>query len=462
MKQMEHSYKGEEKFLVNDLKTIVSKARSKAFAAVNYSLVERNWRIGKRIVEEEQNGEARAEYGKHIIEVASAALTEEFGKGFSETNLINFKKFFLLFKELEIHQTVSEEFRKQVLHLLPWSHYERLIRVEDKKAREWYAKEAYEQGWSFRTLNRNINTLYYERLLMSKKKQPVVNEMQDKTKAYQQDKLEYIKSPVVLEFLGLPEDTSLAESKLETAIINNLEKFLMEMGKGYALVARQQHIRTEENDYYIDLVFYNYLIKSFILVDLKVNRITYQDVGQMDMYLQMYDKMKKGPDDNPTIGIILCTETDSDVARYSTLAKNDQMFAAKYKLYLPDKEDLRREIERQKELYLMAHPEETGISVTNGYAQPDSCFMFAYDLEQDKLLWRSADQSYNSMNFVVKGDVILCGYGFTAEDDYLYQINRNTGEILDRLELKKMPDLLVEQDGKLYVHTYSYDYVIDF
>ena len=381
MKQMEHSYKGEEKFLVNDLKTIVSKARSKAFAAVNYSLVERNWRIGKRIVEEEQNGEARAEYGKHIIEVASAALTEEFGKGFSETNLINFKKFFLLFKELEIHQTVSEEFKKQKhqtlsdelsshfqkgqtppaqfeLRLLPWSHYERLIRVEDKKAREWYAKEAFNEGWSYRTLNRNINTLYYERLLMSKKKRPVVDEMQDKTKAYQQDKLEYIKSPVVLEFLGLPEDTSLAESKLETAIINNLEKFLMEMGKGYALVARQQHIRTEENDYYIDLVFYNYLIKSFILVDLKVNRITYQDVGQMDMYLQMYDKMKKGPDDNPTIGIILCTETDSDVARYSTLAKNDQMFAAKYKLYLPDKEDLRREIERQKELYLMAHPEE--------------------------------------------------------------------------------------------------------
>ena len=374
-------YNDEDNMHVNDLRSIVSKAHSKAFATVNYSLVERNWRIGQRIVEEEQNGASRAEYGKHVIEVASAALTKEFGKGFSETNITNFKKFYLKFKELAILQTVSEEFKKQKqqtqsdessllpqkgqtasaqfeLRLLPWSHYERLIRVEDKKAREWYAKEAFEQGWSFRTLNRNINTLYYERLLMSKKKRPVVDEMQDKTKAYQQDKLEYIKSPVVLEFLGLPEDTSLAESKLETAIINNLEKFLMEMGKGYALVARQQHIRTEENDYYIDLVFYNYLIKSFILVDLKVNRITYQDVGQMDMYLQMYDKMKKGPDDNPTIGIILCTETDSDVARYSTLAKNDQMFAAKYKLYLPDKEDLRREIERQKELYLMAHPEE--------------------------------------------------------------------------------------------------------
>ena len=381
MKEPGKKYNDEDNMLVNDLRSIVSKARSKAFAAVNYSLVERNWRIGQRIVEQEQNGASRAEYGKHVIEVASAALTEEFGKGFSETNIMNFKKFYLKFKELTIPQTVSEEFKKQKQQtlsdelsshfqkgqtppaqfeqrLLPWSHYERLIRVEDKKAREWYAKEAFEQGWSFRTLNRNINTLYYERLLMSKKKQPVVNEMQDKTKAYQQDKLEYIKSPVVLEFLGLPEDTSLAESKLETAIINNLEIFLMEMGKGYALVARQQHIRTEENDYYIDLVFYNYLIKSFILVDLKVNRITYQDVGQMDMYLQMYDKMKKGPDDNPTIGIILCTETDSDVARYSTLAKNDQMFAAKYKLYLPDKEDLRREIERQKELYLMAHPEE--------------------------------------------------------------------------------------------------------
>lgn len=381
MKEPGKKYNDEDNILVNDLRSIVSKARSKAFAAVNYSLVERNWRIGQRIVEEEQNGASRAEYGKHVIEVASAALTKEFGKGFSETNIMNFKKFYLKFKELTIPQTLSEEFKKQKhqtlsdessllpqkgqtqstqseLRLLPWSHYERLIRVEDKKAREWYAKEAFEQGWSFRTLNRNINTLYYERLLMSKKKRPVVDEMQDKTKAYQQDKLEYIKSPVVLEFLGLPEDTSLAESKLETAIINNLEKFLMEMGKGYALVARQQHIRTEENDYYIDLVFYNYLIKSFILVDLKVNRITYQDVGQMDMYLQMYDKMKKGPDDNPTIGIILCTETDSDVARYSTLAKNDQMFEAKYKLYLPDKEDLRREIERQKELYLMAHPEE--------------------------------------------------------------------------------------------------------
>ena len=381
MKEPGKKYNDEDNMLVNDLHSIVSKARSKAFAAVNYSLVERNWRIGQRIVEQEQNGASRAEYGKHVIEIASAALTEEFGKGFSETNIRTFRKFFLIFRNLEIQQTVSAEsnlpkqqtlsdnlsshFQKGQtppaqfkLRLLPWSHYERLIRVEDKKARDWYAKEAFEQGWSYRTLSRNINTLYYERLLMSKDKAPVEKEMKEKTNEFQQDKLEYIKSPVVMEFLGLPSDSSLKESKLESAIINNLEKFLMEMGKGYALVARQQHIRTEENDYYIDLVFYNYLIKSFILVDLKVNRITYQDVGQMDMYLQMYDKMKKGPDDNPTIGIILCAETDSDVARYSTLAKNDQMFAAKYKLYLPNEEDLRREIERQKELYLMAHPDK--------------------------------------------------------------------------------------------------------
>ena len=377
MKQPRKKYNDEDNMLVNDLRSIVSKARSKAFAAVNYSLVERNWRIGQRIVEQEQNGASRAEYGKHVIEVASAALTKEFGKGFSVTTLRVFRRFYLKFSNLQIQRTVSVEFNASIqqtpseelsnnlqhvqkagIHLLPWSHYELLIRIEDKQARDWYAKEAFEQGWSYRTLSRNINTLYYERLLMSKDKAPVEKEMKEKTNEFQQDKLEYIKSPVVMEFLGLPSDSSLKESKLESAIIDNLEKFLMEMGKGYALVARQQHIRTEENDYYIDLVFYNYLIKSFILVDLKVNRITYQDVGQMDMYLQMYDKMKKGPDDNPTIGIILCAETDSDVARYSTLAKNDQMFAAKYKLYLPNEEDLRREIERQKELYLMAHPDK--------------------------------------------------------------------------------------------------------
>ena len=337
----------DEDLFLNDLCKIVGMARSKAYAAINYSLVERNWCIGQRIVVQEQNGETRAGYGKYVIKIASQVLTEKFGRGFSETNIRNCRKFYLYFKGKSIQQALPA--------ILPWTHYERLIRVENQEARDWYAKEAFDQTWSYRTLDRNINTQYYDRLLISQKKDPVVKEMQENTKQFQIDKLAFIKSPVIAEFLGFSPDASFQESEFERAIIGNMEKFLMEMGKGYALVARQQHIRTAENDYYIDLVFYNYLIKSFILIDLKADKITYQDVGQMDMYLQMYDQMKKGADDNPTIGIILCSETDSDVAQYSTLAKNDQMFAAKYKLYLPSKEELKQEIDRQKLLFQMSH-----------------------------------------------------------------------------------------------------------
>ncbi len=336
-----------EYMFLNDLRKIVGSARSKAYTAINYALVERNWQMGRRIVEQEQRGKARAEYGKQVIEIASKTLTEEFGRGFSTTNLKNFRNFYLSFRTLQISQTVSD--------LLPWSHYERLIRIENPEARYWYAKEAFDQTWSYRTLDRNINTQYYDRLLISQKQEPVIKEMMENTSKFQTDKLAFIKNPVIAEFLGFSPDASFQESELERAIISNMEKFLMELGKGYALVARQQHIRTAENDYYIDLVFYNYLIKSFILIDLKADKITYQDVGQMDMYLQMYDQMKRGVDDNPTIEIILCSETDSDVAQYSTLAKNDQMFAAKYKIYLPSKEELRNEIEKQKLLFHMAN-----------------------------------------------------------------------------------------------------------
>ncbi len=348
----------DEIVFLNDLHNIVGTARSKAYAAINYSLVERNWRIGHRIVKQEQNGNVRAEYGKRIIELASKALTEDFGKGFSVTNLKNFRSFYLKFSDIQIGQALPDlscSNQQTPSAILSWTHYERLIRVENKDAREWYAKEAFEQTWSYRTLDRNINTQYYERLLISQKKELVIKEMQEKTQRFQTDKLAFIKSPVIAEFLGFSSEASFQESELESAIISNMEKFLMEMGKGYALVARQQHIKTAENDYYIDLVFYNYIIKCFVLIDLKADRITYQDVGQMDMYLQMYDQMKKGADDNPTIGIILCSETDSDVAQYSTLAKNDQMFAAKYKLYLPSKEELKAEIERQKLLFQMSH-----------------------------------------------------------------------------------------------------------
>lgn len=347
----------DEQTFLDDLCRLVSGARAKAFVAINYSLVERNWNIGRRIVEQEQQGNTRAEYGKHVIEMASRKLTAEFGKGFSITNIKNFRSFYLKFSNLQIGQTpsgLSSQKSQAVPDLLPWTHYERLIRVQNPEARDWYAREALLQTWSYRTLDRNINTQYYDRLLISQKKEPVIKEMEDKTRQFQADKLAFIKNPVIAEFLGFSPEISFQESELERAIIDNMEKFLMEMGKGYALVARQQHIRTAENDYYIDLVFYNYIIKSFILIDLKADKISYQDAGQMDMYLQIYDQMKKGPDDNPTIGIILCSETDADVAQYSTLAKNDQMLAAKYKLYLPSKEELKEEIERQKLLFQMS------------------------------------------------------------------------------------------------------------
>ena len=353
----------DEQAFLDDICRLVSGARDKAFVAINYSLVERNWNIGRRIIEQEQQGNARAEYGKHVIELASQKLTSVFGKGFSVTNIKNFRSFYLKFRNLQISQTpsdLSSQIGQAAPDLLPWTHYERLIRVQNNEARDWYAREALLQTWSYRTLDRNINTQYYDRLLISQKKEPVIKEMEDKTRQFQSDKLAFIKNPVIAEFLGFSPDVSFQESELERAIIGNMEKFLMEMGKGYALVARQQHIRTAENDYYIDLVFYNYIIKSFILINLKADKISYQDVGQMDMYLQIYDQMKKRPDDNPTIGIILCSETDADVAQYSTLAKNDQMFAAKYKLYLPSKEELKAEIERQKLLFQMSQANSSG------------------------------------------------------------------------------------------------------
>lgn len=235
--------------------------------------------------------------------------------------------------------------------LLSWTHYRMLLRVLDNKARDWYAKEALSEGWSVRTLDRNIASQYYQRLLMSQNKAPVEAEMKKRTASFEGDKLEFIKNPVVAEFLGIKQGVELTESKLESAIIDHLQQFMMELGKGFALVARQQHIRPEAKDYYIALVFYNYILKCFLLIDLKTERITHQDVGQMDMYVRMYDELKRTEGDNPTIGLILCSETDEDIARYSVLHGNEQLFAAKYTVYLPTKEELQREIERQKEIF---------------------------------------------------------------------------------------------------------------
>ena len=240
---------------------------------------------------------------------------------------------------------------------LNWTHYRSLIRVQNEDARKWYLMETSKEHWSTRTLDRNINSQYYYRLLQSPKKDAVVAEMKAKTADYDKDKLEFLKNPIVAEFLGLSKNNDFTETKLETAIINHLQKFIMELGKGYAFVARQQLIRTDLNDYYIDLVFYNYILKCFLLVDLKTTEITHQDIGQMDMYIRMYDELKCTEGDNPTIGLLLCAETSKDLARYSILHDNKQLFAAKYLTYLPKEEELIAEIERQKEFFELQEKE---------------------------------------------------------------------------------------------------------
>lgn len=312
-----------------------------------------NWRIGQRIVEQEQGGSERAEYGKYVIKLASESLTEEYGRGFSESNIRSFRKFYTEYKELAIQQTVSAEssaIQQTLSVLLPWSHYERLMRVINIEARKWYENEARQEMWSYRTLDRNISTQYYERMLLSQVKDSVHNEMLSNTSEYQNNKLAYIKNPTVLEFLGLESNSGYTETDLEKAILNNIEEVLMEMGKGFALVARQKLIRTEARDYYIDLVFYNFITKCFFLVDLKIGRVTHQDVGQMDMYVRMYDELQRQQDDNPTIGIVLCAETDPAIARYSILKGNEQIFATKYRLVLPSPQELQAEINHQTEL----------------------------------------------------------------------------------------------------------------
>lgn len=339
------------KDILNDLKYIIESSRQEAYKSVNTIIVYRNWLLGQRIAEEELKGESRAEYGAEVIKKLSNELTIMYGKGFTKSNLYTFTSFYKTFPE--IFHAVSGNSNK----ILSWTHYRILLQVDDKQAREWYMNESYQQTWSIRTLQRNISSQYYFRLLKSQNKELIKNEMIEKTKEYDTDKLEYIKNPIIAEFLGLENNSDFSENDLEKSIITNLQKFLMEMGKGFAFVARQQHIQTEKEDYFIDLVFYNYILKCFVLIDLKTTKITHQDIGQMDMYIRMYDEKKRSKDDNPTIGIVLCADTDEDIARYSILNGNEQLFASKYKLYLPTKEELRREIERQKEIFYLQKKE---------------------------------------------------------------------------------------------------------
>ena len=331
---------------LSDVQTIIEASKNRAYAAINIAMLERNWLLGKRIAEEEINGKKRADYGVKIIAELSRQLTGIYGKGFTKTNLYSFLQFYKMFPEI-FHTPCG----KSDQPLLTWSHYRSLLRVLDSKAREWYMQEALNETWSARTLDRNISTQYYYRLLASQNKAPIKREMRAKTKTYQQDKLEFIKNPVVAEFLNLSQNTDFSESKLETAIINHLQKFVLELGKGFAFVARQQHIRTDTDDYFIDLVFYNYILKCFVLFDLKTGTISHQDVGQMDMYVRMYDDLKRSEDDNPTIGIVLGSDTSRDIARYSVLNGNKRLFQAKYMAYMPTPEELELESERQKEIF---------------------------------------------------------------------------------------------------------------
>ncbi|MDP3977058.1 MAG: PDDEXK nuclease domain-containing protein [Pseudomonas sp.] len=325
--------------LLGNLAELIRQARQQAIRAVDVLQVQTCWEIGRYIVEFEQGGEARAGYGKQLLPTLAEALTTEFGKGFDVTNLRHMRGFFLAFP-------IRDALRRE----LSWTHYRTLLKVDSDSARQWYMAEAATQNWSTRALERQIGTLYYERLLASQDRAAVEQEAVSNLQALSKSPREFVRDPVLLEFLGLPNAGTLLESDLEQALIDQLQGFFLELGKGFAFVARQQRISTESKDFYIDLVFYNYLLKCFVIFDLKRGELTHQDIGQMDMYVRMYDDLKRGPEDGPTVGIILCAQKDASVVRYSVLQGNEQLFASKYKLVLPTEEELRAELDRERAL----------------------------------------------------------------------------------------------------------------
>jgi predicted nuclease of restriction endonuclease-like (RecB) superfamily len=313
--------------LLQIVKEVILKAKSLAYRSSNAIMLNMYWEIGQLIVEDEQQGNAKATYGKATLKSLSKSLTLEFGSGFDDSNLRNMRQFFLAFP-----------IRDAVRHELSWTHYRMISRVKNDAQRVQYINLSIEGNWDTRTLQRNIATQYVGRILA-----PETNStLQPKN---------IIKDPYILEFYGLPADIKLTEKKLETALINHIQQFLMELGKGFAFVARQQHIVTDTSDFYIDLVFYNYYLKCFVLIDLKTDKLSHADIGQMDMYVRMYDDLKKSTDDNPTIGIILCTEKDDTIVKYSVLAENEHLFASKYRLYLPKEEELKQLIEQDRVIF---------------------------------------------------------------------------------------------------------------
>jgi len=317
-----------------DIKAILEQARSKARSAVNLAMVEAYWLIGRRIIQEEQQGQRKAQYGTRLMEDLSIALTADFGKGFSYANLYNFRQFYRVFPDQEILYTLCRE--------LSWSHLRLIIRADSPQAIEYYCREAREQNWTVRQLERHIRTKDYQRLLSS--------QGEASNSSAKASHLDFIKDPYVLEFLQLPESGQLKESALEQAIVDELQKFLLELGKGFSFVARQMRISTETSHFFVDLVFYNYLLKCFVIIDLKTGKLTHQHIGQMDMYVRMFDDLKRGEDDNPTIGIILCDSKDETVVKYSVIQESQQLFASKYQRIVPTEEELIAEIEREKRL----------------------------------------------------------------------------------------------------------------
>lgn len=345
--------------LLMDSCVIIEQAKHSAYKAVNETLIKRNWLLGMRIQHEVLKGR-RAEYGEQIIAKLATDLAKKYGRGFSKSNLYQFVSFYVSHpnffqsptgqSEIVIDENIFQSLTGKSPVRLSWTHYSITLQVEDVEARSWYENEAANEMWSTRTLQRNVSSQYYHRLLRSQNKSAVYDEMKELTKPLQ-DKLEYLKNPVIAEFLGFKNNTDYTESNLEQSIIDHLIQFLMELGKGFAFVDRQKHVHTEKEDYYIDLVFYNYHLRCFVLIDLKTKKLSYQDVGQMDMYVKMFDELVRPEGHNPTIGILLCADTDEDVAHYSTLCTNDQLYAAKYLTYMPTQEELRREIEQQKEFF---------------------------------------------------------------------------------------------------------------
>ncbi len=367
--------------LFDRIVSILEHARSNVVRSVNNNMVIAYWMIGREIVEAVQRGEERAEYGQQVIEGLSKRLTEKYRKGFSVTNLQYFRKFYQTYPDrLGIQhppgaESMKTDFLPEIPHPtsvkltatekssslgnkfnnsfhpgLSWSHYRALMRVNNDEARLFYEIEAAECGWSKTQLERQIHTSYYERILNNKGKDGLLPAKRERLSGDSLSPIHLLKSPYVLEFLDLPDSPALHETDLEQAIINNLQSFLLELGKGFSFVARQKHISFDDDDFYVDLVFYNFILKCFLLVDLKIGKLTHRDIGQMDGYVRLFEDQFKVPGDNPTVGLILCSDKSEAVARYSVLKESKQLFAARYLNFLPTEEELKRELERERKL----------------------------------------------------------------------------------------------------------------